>query len=234
MKSVIAIVFYVSLFFLYTTRTLAEVIPEFDIHFVVITNSQEGQKVANLTQLIKEVDILNKYFVSEDRHAVVKFNFKSAKMYAEVINSACEIVHLGSQPKKYDAKLWSRLFNECDDQRVRDSRAINFYVFDSYSNKYGFSDKNSHGVRNSNKPYILMDWERLNHRVQSPEEHEMGHVFGLQHECVQSAGRNDHTNIMASADCKKGSGGRRDIGFNAKQIDIIRNYTHQIRLNLAK
>ncbi len=94
------------------------------------------------------------------------------------------------------------MFNACDDPR-----AINVYVYDSYAERGGFADVTSHGRRNSNRPYLLLDWERLGHKVQGAEEHEMGHAFGLEHVCAPGAKPKTSTNIMASADCGLGSGG---------------------------
>jgi hypothetical protein len=62
----------------------------------------------------------------------------------------------------------------------------------------------------------------------------MGHAFGLGHECVPGARRTTSTNIMASADCGKGSGGLRDIGFNATQVKIILDYASKIKNQLEK
>ena len=68
---------------------------------------------------------------------------------------------------------------------------------------------------------MLFDWVRLNHQTQSPEEHEMGPAFGLGHVCAIGATQNTPTNIMASQDCGKGSGGLRTLGFNRSQIATI-------------
>jgi hypothetical protein len=51
----------------------------------------------------------------------------------------------------------------------------------------------------------------------------MGHAFGLEHICAVGATLDSPTNIMASHDCRRGSGGQRNIGFNASQIDTIRS-----------
>ena len=104
---------------------------------------------------------------------------------------------------------------------MADPNAINIYIFDSYSNRKAFADRDSHGKNNRNRPFVALDWERLNHQTQSPEEHEMGHVFGLSHVCVEGATIDTATNIMASQDCGRGSGGRRNIGFNEEQLSII-------------
>lgn len=95
--------------------------------------------------------------------------------------------------------------------RLVDPKAINFYVYDSYGTSYGDNDISSHGIHNLGHPLVLIDYERLNHTTQSPEEHEFGHAFGLGHVCVPGATLNSDTNIMASIDNCNGSGGRRKL-----------------------
>jgi len=211
----------------------AERLPVFDLYFAVITKNPSAHAVATLAQLRKEVDILNTYFVTEDRKPLVTFRFKSAAFYDEVRGSRCEFVRLGDTDLPYDSKRLADLFNACDDPKVRDPRAINFYVYDSHDARGNPADTTGHGKRNSNRPFLLLDWERLDHKDQSPEEHEMGHAFGLGHECVPRAKRETSTNIMASADCGRGSAGRRDIGFNAAQVAIILDYAKKIQERLA-
>ncbi len=205
----------------------------FDLHFAVITKNPAAQRVASLHQLHTEVEILNTYFVTEDRKPIVKFRFKSATFYNEIMNSSCEFVALGDTGiPTHDDRL-ARLFNTCNDPKVRDPRAINFYVYDSHDSKKGASDTTGHGRNNSNRPFVLLDWERLDHKDQSPEEHEMGHAFGLGHECVPGATQRSSTNIMTSAECGRGSGGLRNIGFNPAQIRTILANAKKIRERLA-
>ena len=143
-------------------------------------------------------------------------------------------VKLGDTKEEYNSDRWADKFNECSDKKVKDPSAVNFFIFDSYSKKQGYADRTSHGKRNSNRPYVLIDWVRLDHKVQSPEEHEMGHAFGLDHVYVKGAKITDSTNIMASAESGEGSGGLRDIGFNNKQVATIREYAVRIRDRLNR
>ncbi|MCH7309443.1 zinc-dependent metalloprotease [Acinetobacter sp. NIPH 1852] len=204
----------------------------FDIHFVVITPNPLAHSTVKLAQLKNEVDILNTYFVKEDRSPIIKFNFKSASFYNEIQNSSCSFVALNNGNRVYNADIWARHFNLCNDPKVRDPHAINFYVFDSYTLKQGFKNRDGHGKRNGNRPFLLLDWERLNHNVQAPEEHEMGHAFGLNHVCALGAKPDSSTNIMASS-CKGGSTGKRDIGFNDEQVKKIMHYVPLIKEKLA-
>jgi hypothetical protein len=196
-------------------------LPVFDIHFVVITMNPDAHRVGSVDQLRREVDILNARFITDGGKPLVTFRFKSAVAYQQARDSACDFAKLGDQRHALDTELATRRFNACDDARIRDPHAINFYVYDAYSAAAGFNDTTGHGRRNSDRPFLLLDWQRLNHNGQAPEEHEMGHAFGLGHVCAPGATRGTSTNIMASADCGRGSGGMRDLGFTGEQAATI-------------
>ena len=207
-----------------TGTSLKEVkknIPEFDVHFCVITKNPEAHKKATLNQLHKEISILNKYFHSLKNQPIVRFKFKSASFYDEVKDINCKLVGLGDSKVVYNSEHFALIFNSCTHREVRNPHAINFLIYDSYDKKAGYSSTVCHGKRNSNKPYILIDWERLNNNKQSPEIHEMGHAFGLGHVGVPGAKINDATNIMCSKGEKFGSGGKRNRGFTEAQTAII-------------
>ncbi|MGB8807769.1 MAG: hypothetical protein WCD17_00130 [Acinetobacter calcoaceticus] len=204
----------------------------FDIHFVILTSNPSAQMVATLNQMQEEVNILNNYFVKEDRSPVVKFRFKSVSFYNDVKNSTCSFVSTINSATPYDSDGWATLFNNCNDPKVRDKNALNFYVHDGYSEANGFNEADSHGKRNSNRPYVMLDWQRINHNIQSPEEHEMGHAFGLEHVCAPGATYNTSTNIMTTV-CTGSSGGKRDIGFNSAQVSTIMYYVPLIKAKLS-
>jgi hypothetical protein len=130
-------------------------------------------------------------------------------------------VEFGDSKEPYDSGKVVRAFNATSDPKVRDPHAINVYIYDSYSDRVQDDDKTSHGTRNSNRPYVLIDWERLGGNIQNAEVHEMGHAFGLGHVGVPGAGGDSSTNIMASAGEGFGSGGRRDLGFSESQAALI-------------
>jgi hypothetical protein len=123
------------------------------------------------------------------------------------------------QPYSNDAV--TKAFNACQDPKVRDQGAINVYIFDSHSAKAGLGDPTSHGIRNSNRPFMLIDWQRLGGNLQNAEPHEMGHCFGLGHVGVPGASGLTSTNIMASSGEDFGSGGQRDLGFSESQAALI-------------
>lgn len=204
----------------------------FDVHFVILTSNPSAQMVATLNQMQEEVNILNNYFVKEDRSPVIKFRFKSVSFYNDVKNSTCSFVSTVNSATPYDSDGWATLFNNCNDPKVRDKNALNFYVYDGYSEANGFNEADSHGKRNSNRPYVMLDWQRINHNIQSPEEHEMGHAFGLEHVCAPGATYNTSTNIMTTV-CTGSSEGKRDIGFNAAQVSTIMYYVPLIKAKLS-
>jgi hypothetical protein len=196
-------------------------IPEIDVHFCVITSNPKAQQKATLQQLKEEVKILNSKFVTFRKKPIVRFKFKSASFYNDIKNSKDQLAVFGNSKEAGNTDKFTKLFSSCTDKKIRDPHAINFYVYDSYNEKSGFADITSHGRRNSNRPFILIDWQRLNNNVQSPEAHEMGHAFGLYHVAVPGAKPNHPTNIMTSTQYGFGSGGKRDLGFTESQTAII-------------
>jgi hypothetical protein len=208
--------------------------PIFDVSFAVITKRAEALARATPEQMRREVDILNTYFVGANGIQPVLFRFKSLVYAHEIPAGTCSaLVELGDLAWEYDyADLVAR-HAACEDTRAADRHAINIYVYDGYSADDGFDDIDSHGVYNRGRPIILLDWERLNHSVQSPEEHEMGHVFGLDHVCAPDAGYYTPTNIMTSYYCGLGGNGLRNLGFDSTQLSTIQNYASRLAASLG-
>lgn len=129
---------------------------------------------------------------------------------------------------------YPRYFNECNDRQIKDPQAINVYIYNSYL--FGsFNNVWSMGLNNQNKPFLLLDYARLPH-IGGVEEHELGHAFGLGHVCSTATEHKDDSNIMASnvVDCVGGkSAGARNVGFNLKQLQIIKSHGQRIEKNLA-
>lgn len=207
----------------------------FDVNFVVLTKRAEAMARATPEQMRREADILNTYFIGEDGKNPVRFHFKNVVYAQQLGETVCgDLLEMGDIAKVYDHLDFKARYDACGDRRLVDPGAINFYVYDSYKTRYGFADVTSHGHNHGGRPFLLIDWERLDHRLQSPEEHEMGHAFGLPHVCAPGAKLDTSTNIMASHDCGRGSGGRRDIPFNAEQLETIRKHAARIAAKLRR
>lgn len=203
----------------------------YDVHFAVVTSNPSAIPVSTEAKAREYVDVLNANFVTMNREPIVQFNFKSIRSHSSIANSTCDLVRHGDEA--YNGDAWAERFNACADPAVRDRQAINVYIFDAYDAVQGAAFQNSHGRRNSNRPYIVIDWARLISMYQRPLEHEMGHAFGLSHVCVPGATISTPTNIMASAECELGSGGLRNIGFDPSQVNTINYYAPLIKNRLT-
>lgn len=197
-----------------------ENLPEFPLHFCVLTRNPAARK-ATREQCLKEVELLNAGFRQADGQPLVKFRLESFSAYSDIQASTSPLLEFGDSKNPYSSANVVRAFNATNDPAVRNPRAINVYIFDSYSPRVQFADKTSHGTRNSNRPYVLLDWERLDGDIQNPLPHEMGHAFGLGHVGVPGARGDTSTNIMASSGESFGSGGKRDLGFTESQAALI-------------
>jgi hypothetical protein len=208
----------------------------FPVHFCVLTRHPEAAAMATEAQCRKECEILNAGFRTLKGEVLVRFEFKGWTPYERIRTAESPLVAWGDAQESHNAGKMDQEFNACQDARIRDKAALNFFVVDSYSPKQGSQDVTSHGRRNSNRPYVLIDWQRLDNRLQNPEVHEMGHAFGLEHVAVPGAGANSATNIMCSAGEGAGSGGLRNLGFTPAQSALILHHarrTHQ-RLGLGR
>lgn len=202
-------------------------VPTVDVHFCVITKNRQARKKATLEQFHTSIEQLNRGFVTRSREKLVNFRFKSATFYREIARVDDAFRKLGDARKPYDTNEYAQRFNECTDPRIRDPHAINFYVFDGWAEGIGSADATCHGKRNSNRPYVLIDWARLDNTNQNPIPHEFGHAFGLGHVSVVDATRRMSTNIMGSTQWGFGSGGNRLIGFSEAQAATIRYHAQR-------
>jgi hypothetical protein len=198
-------------------------IPEVNLSFVfaVPPNIIEENQYRQIAQ--RETQILNQYFITQDRQPIFKFKLKNYIGHTQFNKMNC----------KLSQRLIARLPISGDDakkefkQCFKHANSVYVFVYDAYNAEIGFKDGTSWGFNNNNQPFILLDWERLNYRNQAALPHEMGHVFGLRHICIPKAKRRDSTNLMASAGNCDGSGGKRDIGFNDDQLKIINSKFNQ-------
>ena len=206
----------------------------FPLHFCVLTSNPQAQHRATLAQCQKEVDIFNRSFLTIDGRSLVRFVFKSYTSYVDARESTCDLLEFGGSTTPYRNDAVTKAFNTCEELKIRDPHAINVYIYDSYSARARFGDQTSHGIRNSNRPFLLIDWQRLGSTSQNAEPHEMGHAFGLGHVGVPGATGRTSTNIMASIGESFGSGGLRDLGFSEAQSAVVLYHAGRTyeRLNL--
>ncbi len=214
----------------------------FPIHFVIMTDQLTGSDASIEGLMRDQIDTLNRYFTEEDsafppdnRRRIVTFSYKSTTFYQEALNMGGATVDFLTPNFDFDDRHdFQSLFNAENRSRLRDPNAINIYIVDAQNTS------NSHAKNNSNRPYIFLDYARINgdaNRV-GVQEHEMGHCFLLDHECIPSASSSSSTNFMASAgdyqdnadcmwtggvstvDCSE-SGGTRDLGLDACQTQVV-------------
>jgi hypothetical protein len=209
---------------------------KFPLHYCVLTRNPQAAKLVTRELCLRETEIFNESFRTLAREPLVTFVFKGYSAHADIRSSTTELLEFGDGKGKYESAAVMKAFNSCGDAKVRDRNAINVYIYDSHSDAAGFDDKTSHGVRNSNRPYLLIDWQRLGSNIQNAEPHEMGHAFGLDHVGIVGATIKTSTNIMASAAEGFGSGGERDLGFTESQSALILHHAARTasRLGLSK
>ncbi len=200
-------------------ESLAGDLPRIPIHFVVLSSSSDVHRFVTSEQLDREIEILNRHFVKENRDKLFRFYRKSVSYYSDIAKSECKLLRLGDQHNK-PSPADLAFFHNCQDRRVRDPGAINFYIFKSYYEGNTLA-KNSY-AGGAAVPLLMINWERMVTRYKAAQEHEMGHVFGLEHikACGSTAATN--TNIMATSDDScEGDGGNRSVGFNGDQVRVI-------------
>ena len=194
----------------------------------------------------REIDILNTYFADDEGEQVcaggncVRFAYKSHQFRDDISDTPCELLSFGDQtdPTYLDSSnadyadlygAFEDAVGRCGDERLRDPFAINFYIYDAYqwdgtaaAADPGNTDNLGGSVRLGivDIPFVALDVERLLHRDQSPEEHEMGAAFGLQNSCDPSiTSLTQDSNVMQSTCGVSGqSEGARNVGFGADQI----------------
>lgn len=156
--------------------------------------------------LVREVEILNRFFLTSDGGPVcdeqgcISFEYKSHWFHEDIADTSCALLDYGRmtdpeilQSRRGMLRPMDRAVEDCDDERLVAPGAINFYVYDycEWDGETSAADcdrNTSHGTSNTGEdgryyPLVAIDLERLQHQTQSPEEHEMGHALGLQHVC---------------------------------------------------
>ena len=194
-------------------------LPVIPVTFVFTTDAPQARQFDNLQQMHKEIQILNRYYVDDKNNKIFNFRFNNYISYTNFAKRNCNLgqtinraqtINIGAVPASVEA---------CFPRRK--SKEVIVFIYNAYSTKQEFNDVTSRAFRNSGRPFVLLDWNRLNYNIQAGSVHEMGHVFGLKHVCVPKATKQTPTNIMASAECRRGSGGLRNLGFTQSQLQTI-------------
>lgn len=194
--------------------------PVVPVTFVFTTNNPSAAQFDNFTQMRKEISILNKYYLDDQGKKIFNFKLNRYIPYEEFSKLHCDLKQQINQPYPISTETTPASVNTCFPKRTA-SKEVIIFIYDAYSTKWKFKDVTSRAFRNNGKPFILLDWNRLNYNIQAGSVHEMGHVFGLKHVCAPKATKRTPTNIMASAECKLGSGGLRNLGFTPVQLQTI-------------
>ncbi|MCZ1178507.1 metalloprotease [Acinetobacter pittii] len=194
--------------------------PVVPVTFVFTTNNPSAAQFDNFTQMRKEISILNKYYLDDQGKKIFNFKLNRYIPYEEFSKLHCDLKQQINQPYPISTETIPASVNTCFPKRTA-SKEVIIFIYDAYSTKWKFKDVTSRAFRNNGKPFILLDWNRLNYNIQAGSVHEMGHVFGLKHVCAPKATKRTPTNIMASAECKLGSGGLRNLGFTPVQLQTI-------------
>jgi hypothetical protein len=202
----------------------------FGIQFIILT---EHERNIEVEKLIDEVNVMNEFFVKEDRSGIFNFYLNSVSYYDDIQNSNCEFISVGDLAVNLPDIDYVAMFNACDDVLVRDKNAINIYIYDAYWD--GFDNWFGIGFNNADTPFIMLDYARLPH-IAAAEEHELGHIFGLGHICSTVTSNDSSSNIMSSAigSCAAAgiATGLRDVGFSREQLEIIKDTAIRIIANL--
>ncbi len=166
------------------------------------------------------VALLNRDFRLENGKSLFHFELKNYQRYPSTfelsrLSSGCKkLVQLGDKDQEYDTDeegrpyVWKEYLQGCGDFRYHDPKALNVYIYDSYTAANGDADTDGHGNYNWSYDYhgyLFLDYERVksgydgteNYRA---EAHEVGHALGLDHVCELGASTgSSETNLMASA-----------------------------------
>ena len=216
----------------------------FPINFVIMTDNGSAKSLTTYSDMENIVTTLNRYFAAEDCRSIsnkkklVTFTMGSYLPYSKAKLRGSVLFRQINTGVDYLGDRINDLFDNEEDELIRDPNAINVYIYDSGLDGDSGPDKTGHGRFNGGYPYVMLDYARINTRDQAAEEHEMGHAFGLTHICNSMIDDNrQSSNIMTSAGKFQGSGGlssngsrqiecnhlggKRDLGFTPEQAKII-------------
>ncbi len=138
--------------------------PIIPVTFVFTTNSPEATKFDNYQQMRKEIKILNKYYVDDKNNKIFKFKLHRYIPYEEFSKLHCDLKQQINQPYPITIETIPASVNTCFPKRTA-SKEVIVFIYDAYSTKWKFEDVTSRAFRNNGKPFILLDWNRLNYNI---------------------------------------------------------------------
>ena len=130
------------------------------IHVTILTKNPRARKRSSYSYLNKEIMRLNEEYKKKYPQSSYSFQLESLCPVKKVAKSQSSIASLIDIKSEYEREAWRSMFKACQDFNIVDPEAINIFIYDAYSKKRGFSTRSNRVQRNSNRPYIFLDWER--------------------------------------------------------------------------
>ena len=212
-----------------------------------------------------EVELINSVFYDGSGNPVcigsdcISYRYRGHTLYQDIAGSSCGGLRMladppsqnwtencvpgncGSSGERSYADAIARAVNECHDPELRKPGMVNVYIIDNcrwqLSSTNCSNESMSHGRRNSNTPYVFIDYVRLlrgdavapgdRALARGAEQHELGHTLGLCHACFTDS--SGSTNAMHhSTICVGGNGDRAAGFFHNGPVDNVGNAIDQI------
>ncbi|MDA4982651.1 metalloprotease, partial [Acinetobacter baumannii] len=140
--------------------------PVVPVTFVFTTNNPSAAQFDNFTQMRKEISILNKYYLDDQGKKIFNFKLNRYIPYKEFSKLHCDLKQQINQPYPISTETIPASVNTCFPKRTA-SKEVIVFIYDAYSTKWKFKDVTSRAFRNNGKPFILLDWNRLNYNIQA-------------------------------------------------------------------
>jgi len=209
--------------------------PKIGVKFYLLTENKEVNRVFNENQISKIMKNLTASFRDHSGKKLVNFTSLGLSKHKEIKDSKCTLLKYGTQAQKPKKAKMIGNYLSCKDPNLRSLKAINFYIFDSpwqenkkWKTSYAYFD-------GSSSPALLANWQTLKSGYKTPDIHEMGHIFGLNH--TAACGSKDDTPTLAMAsetESCKGTGGNRKLGFTKDEVVVIKKVAENLHKILSQ